>query len=353
LTITEADKSILSSSKTSVFGTTNSNSGLTINLMKQSGSNYLKMDAAVAVFGSQFNNGIGVEDAGKMSNASDNLAIVETNKSLSIDGRLPATSSDVLPISLSQLSGTNYQLVINSSDYVRNGVAPFIKDAYTNKTTALSSGVDTIAFTADSKVVASYQNRFSVVFKPTTLSVNSIVATATASGNTATIIWNTVGEKGIAKFEVEKSTDGSSFTKIGEASAKNTANATYSATDNAATAATNYYRIKAISTDGTVTYSNIAKVTYNLQPTTYNLYPNPLTGKTLNVQLGNVVAGKYVVSITNTLGQKVTEQVINHAGGNGTHAIGLGKAIAAGIYNVSILSQESKQTIHSSTLTVN
>ena len=353
LTITEADKSILASSKTGVFGTTSINSGLSINLLKQSGASYLKMDAAIAVFGNKFSNGIGIEDAGKMSNASDNLSIVESGKNLSIDGRLPATSNDVLGIGLAQLSGANYQLVINSSDFVRNGVAPYINDAYTNKTTALSSGIDTIAFTAVPKVAATYQNRFSIVFKPTTLYVNSIVANAISNGNTATITWNTVGENGVGKFEVEKSTDGTNFAKIGEESAKNTTTASYSATDNSAIASTNYYRIKAISTDGTIAYSNIAKVTYNLQLTTYNLFPNPLTGKALNVQLGNAVTGKYIVSITNALGQKVAEHVISHTGGTATHSINIGHVIAAGLYNVSILSKESKQIIHSSAITIN
>ena len=115
---------------------------------------------------------------------------------------------------------------------------------------------------------------------------------------------------------------------------------------------TTFYRIKAISTDGTIAYSNIAKVTYNQQLTTYNLFPNPLTGKTLNVQLGNVVAGKYVVSITNALGQKVAEQTITHAGGNGTHTVNIEGSLAKGAYNVVIRNINSKEQVYQSTLSV-
>jgi len=351
LTITEADKVTGLANKTAIFGNTAPNSKLGISLMKQSGTGYFKMDGAIAVFGSQFSNGMGVEDAAKMSNATDNLAFIEGSHSLSIDGRIPATTSDVLGISLGQLNSTGYQLVIDASAYTANGVAPYLQDAFTNKAAILLNGIDTISFTADAKVAATYQNRFSIIFKPTILSVNSIVAIASANGNVTTITWNTVGEKSVATFEIEKSTDGTCFNTIGQQTAKNTATASYTSTENNVTKTT-YYRIKAVSTDGAIGYSNIAKVTYNLQLTTYNLFPNPLTGKNLNVQLGNVVAGKYVVSITNALGQKVAESTINHAGGSGTHAISINSTIAAGVYNVSVSSVDSRQSVYQTNLSV-
>jgi len=321
-------------------------------LLKQSGGTYLKMDGAYIVFGTKFSNNIGIEDAAKMSNASDNLSIIEGGKNLSIDGRLPATKSDVLPIGLAQMSTTSYKLVIDASQFTGNGVSAYLQDTYKNTSVALATAIDTIDFAVDTKTTASYLNRFSIVFKQTTLAVNSIVASATANGTIATIKWNTVGENGVSTFAVEKSTDGTSFTKIGEVAAKNTATASYSATDNSATAATNYYRIKALSNDGSITYSNVTKLTTNNSPLT-TIYPNPLVGKILNVQLNNAIAGNYVVSITNALGQKVAGATISHAGGIATHAVTIKQVIAAGVYNVSIRSVDSKQLLSSSTLTVN
>ena len=351
VTIKESYKSTLSTAKTAVFGTTTPNT-IGISLLKGISSSYMKMDGVVAVFGKQFSNGLGVEDASKMYNSSDNLTIKEGSESYSIDGRLPATISDVLTLDLSTLSGTSYQFKIDAANYSGNGLAPYLLDAYAKTTKALSIGINTIDFTVDSKVAATYQNRFSIVFKPTTLSVNSIIVSASLNNKTATITWNTIGENAVNTFVVEKSTDGTSFSKIGEVAAKNTASASYIASDNSATAATNYYRIKAVSTDGSINYSNIAKVTYNLQPTTCILFPNPLIGKTLNVDLVNVNAGKYIVSLVNNLGQKVIEETIYHAGGSGVHAVNIKQQIAAGVYNVTIMTINGKQFINSSTLTV-
>ena len=82
------------------------------------------------------------------------------------------------------------------------------------------------------------------------------------------------------------------------------------------------------------------------------MYPNPLKGKTLNVEMRNVVAGKYMVSIYNALGQKLSEQAISHTGGSATHAISINNALAAGVYSVTISEANSKQLVHQSTLSV-
>jgi len=223
-------------------------------------------------------------------------------------------------------------------------------DAYKNTTTALGSGVTTVNFTVDANA-ASYTNRFSIIFNPSALAVNSIVASATLNNKIATITWNTVGEKGESYFEVEKSTDGKNYASIGQQAAKNTATASYIAKDNSVAEGNNYYRIKAVSETGAVNYSNIAKLTTNNSPLT-TIYPNPLVGKTLNVQLTNVAAGKYVVSIYNVLGQKVNEQTISHSGGSAIHALVINNTLAGGTYSVVIREAGSNQIVHQSNLSV-
>ena len=68
--------------------------------------------------------------------------------------------------------------------------------------------------------------------------------------------------------------------------------------------------------------------------------------------MDNVASGKYVVSITNVLGQKVSEQTISHEGGSATHAIAIHNTLAAGMYSVTIHEANSKQLVHQSTLSV-
>ena len=341
-----------SSTKAEVFGTSNL-SKLYVGLLKQAtgASTYNKVDGAAVAFRSDFGNKVyGPQDALKFASANDNLFISDKGKNLSIDGRLPATATDAIAVAISKPSATAYQLSIDATNYVSNGFEPVLYDGYKNTTKVLGTGATTIDFTVDAANTATYQNRFTLLFAPSALPVNSIVASASLNNKLATINWKTVGEKNVDHYEVEKSTNAVTFTKIGQATAKNTATASYSTTDNNVVTTT-YYRIKAVSTTGAVNYSNIAKLTTNNSPL-ITVYPNPLVGKTLNVQVANVAAGKYVVSIYNVLGEKVVEQAISHNGGSTTHALTINNTLARGIYSVTIREASSNQIVHQTSLSV-
>ena len=351
---TEACKAASSANLKSIFGVTAPVSKIYLSLlMKDTANKYAGVDGAALAFRSDFGNtSYGPQDALKFGTSNNSVAISDKGTALSIDGRMPATASDVIPIALRKLTAKSYKLVIDASSYNANSYLPVLKDNYRGIVKVLSIGVDTITFTVDTSMAATYSNRFSIGFKQTTLSVNSIVASASLNNKTASISWNTVGEKRVSRFEVEKSTDAKSFTKIGQATAKNTTTASYSATDNNATAAINYYRIKAISEVGTVSYSNVAKVSISNYESGITLYPNPLKGsKVLNVSLANVSAGKYSVTITNVLGQKVHEAAISHQGGTATHAITVTNTLAAGTYGVTVRDANG-QAVYQSNLSV-
>jgi len=342
------------STKSAIFGTA-SLSKIYVSLMKQTtgAATYDRVDGAAVAFRSDFGNkAYGAQDALKLAGATDNLSISDKGKNLSIDGRLPATASDAIALAISKPTGKSYQLQVDASAYASNGFAPVLYDAYKNTTTKLGAGVTTVDFTIDTAVSSSFSNRFTILFTPSALPVNSIVASASLNNKVATITWNTVGEKGVARYEVEKSTDAKTFATIGQSTAKNTATASYATTDNSVTATT-YYRIKAVSTTGAVSYSNVAKLSTDNRLPSYSLYPNPLKGSSVvNISLTNVVAGKYTVSIYNALGQKVNEQTISHTGGSATHALTISNGLAAGVYNVAISEAGSKQLVHQSTLSI-
>ena len=344
----------ISSTKASVFGTAQL-SKIYVSLMKQSTSttSFEKVDGAAVAFSTSFGNKeYGAQDAIKFSGANDNLFISDKGKNLSIDGRLPATASDAISLKITSPTATAYQLSVDASNYVNNGFEPLLYDAFKNTTKALGTGNTTISFTVDASNAASFSNRFTILFAPSALPVSSIVASAALSNKIATISWNTVGEKNVASYEVEKSADAKNFTAIEKVAAKNTETASYNTTDNSVTTTT-YYRIKAVSTTGAISYSNVAKLSTDNRLPSYSLYPNPLKGTgVVNVNLSNVVAGKYTLSIYNTLGQKVSEQTISHTGGSATHAISINNVLAAGVYSVTISEANSKQVVNQSNLSV-
>ncbi|MFP5039674.1 fibronectin type III domain-containing protein [Parasediminibacterium sp. JCM 36343] len=353
LTFTESAKAP-SSTHTAVFG---SISKIAISLLREVGAgtgSYHKMDEANVVFDKSYSNGIDNEDAPKLANSNDNLSLSEGNsRGLSIDSRQPATKDNNITIQLAQVAKANYQLQVDASSYSSNGLTPYVYDAYTKTYTALNNSLNTISFAADNTVEATYVNRLSIVFKPTVLAVNSITTTATLnnSKSAATVSWSTVGEDKVVGYTVEKSTDGTVYNSIITAAANNIATASYSYVDNNVSGTT-YYRIKATSTDGSIAYSNVASVTKGEASIRYSLYPNPVINSKLNLKLENVNAGKYTVSIYNSIGQKVHEEVVSHAGGTATHAIHITNTLAAGSYSVILKQEGSKQFVYQTSLSV-
>jgi len=350
LTFTESTKAP-SSSLVSLFGTQTQEKQSKIYVGISNGS--ITLDEVAIAFGKGYSNVFGAQDAVKIKSESDNIYISDKGQQLSIDGRLPATESDVLPVELEKLSSASNKLQIDATNYIDNGFVPVLKDNYKGTTTALLLGLNAVEFSTDSLVPASYANRFSITFTPSALAINSIIASAILNNKIATITWNTVGEKGESYFEVEKSSDGNNFVSIGKQAAKNTASASYKSTDNDVVATTSYYRIKAVSETGAVNYSNVAKLQLAVNSLQFTVYPNPLVGKTLNVLLSNVNAGKYVVSIYNVLGEKVNEQTISHNGGSATHGLVISNTLSAGMYSVVIREAASNQIVHQTSLTIN
>jgi hypothetical protein len=126
---------------------------------------------------------------------------------------------------------------------------------------------------------------------------------ATVSGSNVIIDWKTADEKNTASFDIEHSTDGRSFTKIGSLDAKGSGNNAYTFTDNNAADGANYYRLKQIDNDGTFQYSKAltANIRRDAAAVEISVYPNPAvdairfnTNETVNVEIYSMSGAKVI-----------------------------------------------------------
>jgi hypothetical protein len=113
---------------------------------------------------------------------------------------------------------------------------------------------------------------------------------AFADNNRINLSWKTFSEQQNTGFEIERSSDGITWSKIGfvqTAAVLGNSNITldYVYTDNAPASGTNYYRLKQIDIDGKHSYSGIAK-TRTGNTGLFSVYPNPVRNK-LILESGN------------------------------------------------------------------
>jgi uncharacterized protein (DUF1501 family) len=116
------------------------------------------------------------------------------------------------------------------------------------------------------------------------------------------------------KFIVERSVNGRDFSYINTITnvSLNTQEK-YTYKDNRINASEVYYRIKAISKQGEVSYSKIA-ILRNVGKQNLTVYPNPVTNHTINVEFFNIIQEEVTFTIIGTLGEKLYFNKINPNG---------------------------------------
>jgi len=124
-----------------------------------------------------------------------------------------------------------------------------------------------------------------------------------------TVNWVTTNEVNVKNFVVERSFDGIEFTEIGTVTARNiaTEQVNYKFTDTDAIAVKTgkriLYRIRMVDIDGKYSYSNIAVVSPAATSTQFFLYPNPVKGSEVYVQLNEAVQENVSVKIEDVSGR--------------------------------------------------
>lgn len=161
--------------------------------------------------------------------------------------------------------------------------------------------------------------------------------------NFVELAWKIVSEDNALKYEIEKSADARAFTKIGEVMATGGSGViNYGFTDETPFPGNNYYRLKALDLDATYAFTRIVKVAMDEAASTGNLYPNPVIGKVVNIELLNLAKGKYNVTLINTAGQTMFTKQIDHAGGTGSQLITIPENISSGVYSAEIKGGSTK-----------
>lgn len=136
------------------------------------------------------------------------------------------------------------------------------------------------------------------VVKSNVIPVGLLSFKAAKSDNANILTWETASEVNNKGFEVEKSSDGLHFEKMGFVAGNNKAS-TYQFADNTPLSMS-YYRLRQIDNNGTFEYSKIVSIDSKGAKSKFTAYPNPVS-KTITI--ANTEGGNF--QIFDLLGQQV------------------------------------------------
>lgn len=128
---------------------------------------------------------------------------------------------------------------------------------------------------------------------------------AKKSGTGVQVLWNVAGEKDVLRYEIERSSNGRDFTKIGEVASGSTSG--YMFVDNQPVNGVGFYRVRNVDLDGKFTYTSIVRVNLN-KVIALKAFPQPAQN-TLTVEHGSV-NGKGVLTLSTADGRVVFQSDI-------------------------------------------
>jgi hypothetical protein len=335
LDIAEANKT---TGNTNVFRTTTGTSTLGIQLHLTSNTNGISQDGATVLFNNNYSNAVNDDDATKFTNQDENIAVQRGSSLMSIERRnVPANPSDTVQLKTWQLTQNNYTFRIAANNF-DGTVNAYLQDNYLNNETLLNlNGTTDVNFTTTSTAATIATDRFRIVFRANNSLPSTFLSVTAAQKNAGIeVSWNTANEVNMNSYEVEESADGINFTKATSVAANNATTNNYTWFDATVINGDNFYRIKSVEKSGTAKYSNVVKVKLGGKGTEFTVYPNPVKGGIVSLQMSNVEKGIYTVKIFNNIGQEVASKTISHNGSSATQTIDLGKGIATGTYNMQI-----------------
>jgi hypothetical protein len=343
---TESAKSVGTNAGANGFRPSAGFSYLSTNLYAGSGATTSLADGNRTFFDGDYNNAVNTSDVLKASNFGEGIGMYRDGKLLQTERRQPIAENDFIEYRISGAKTMKYKLEFVPTFITATGIKAFLEDKYLNTSVEISLSAPTaIEFNANANQTATFTNRFKLVFRAAgTVPVRFTTVKATQQGTAMHVEWTVAAETGITKYEVEHSTNGTNFTKVGEQAAQANTGATvsYSWLDATPAAGINYYRVKSVNASGEVVYTTIVKVVNGQVISSIVLVSNPVRNNVINMQFNNQEKGNYVVKVMDSKGQQVVIDRVAHTGGNATVGINL-PSVAKGMYQVEVQSPNTSR----------
>lgn len=311
-------------------------------------SNDNMADACVVVFDNNYSIAVAGEDAPKLANPGENLAIQKGSQKLAVEGRPEITGQDTVFLSVWNLQQHQYRFEFAPQNLVASGLIAMLQDKYLATNTPVNlDGITQVNFSVDANPASAATDRFRIIFNTTaplaTCCFTSIAANRTAAG--VNVDWNVSGEKDTRYYEVERSANGRNFSVAGTVAAtgNNGTAIQYSFTDATGATGTAFYRVKSVGTAGEVRYTSIVKVGGNTK-TGFTVSPNPVEGAVVNLQFKNQPQGSYAITLSNIAGQAVFTSTVKHAGGNSTQLLNI-PGVTGGNYQLTVTAPDNTRSV--------
>ena len=306
------------------------------NLMLLHNNGSALMDGNMTNYAENYSNAVDGYDIWKMSNFGENFGILRGTSNLSIERRKTITSNDTTYFRIWNLQQRNYSLQVICQNLHLNNLSGFVHDNFTNQDVPVNlNDTSYINFTVTTQAGSFASNRFKLIFRVppgASLPMTFTSMQAFRKSNDVMVNWEVENESLIDKYIVEVSSNDVDYQQVNQLNAwKATSKLMYGAQDLKVQPFDLFYRVKAVSNMGKVQYSPVVKVAALTPGIPVSVFPNPVVGKTLGLQLGLLPVGSYTLQLVNIFGRVVYTQLVSTQA-QGKQTVQLPATTASGMY---------------------
>jgi hypothetical protein len=182
------------------------------------------------------------------------------------------------------------------------------------------------------------------LFDPATLPVTLLDFNGAARQDHNELQWKVTDEQNVSRYELERSANGNSFTRIATVAAQNqTGEITYSHRDYTSLFES-YYRLKMIDIDGTYTYSSIVFIRRPFGKAEFSVMGNPFSDQ-INLKYKLPRDQRITVNLFNASGALVRREQYAATAGSGLYTVSNCSMLPPGAYVLKIESGDERQII--------
>ncbi len=166
--------------------------------------------------------------------------------------------------------------------------------------------------------------------------------TATLNEKKPLLQWSVLSQENMGYYVVEKSTDGENFKELSNVVAKPGNNAAYQYKDANCNTSSNWYRLRLIAKDGSISYSNILFIKLNVHPR-LQLFPNPASDY-LFVKLNHNDIEPKTITISDISGRILLQKKVSSIEVNNQIILNITN-LASGTYRLTIAVNETTTSL--------
>ena len=212
------------------------------------------------------------------------------------------------------------------------------------------TGVDEFRFTQAASTSTQISSMFidEIALPTTPLPLTLTDFSGRLEGSNVQLDWTTALEQNTSYFEIQRGTDGTTYTPISKVPAAGNSSLPlhYSYTDPLPSVTDHYYfyRLRMADLDGRSTYSPVLNIEAAATNTGLSVYPNPFRQQ-VTVTVESSVPDKAVISVTDMSGRRLLEQVSALQKGTNILLLSAVSRLEKGLYLFTIATGRQKQTV--------